>query len=90
MENQKTDLTPAQIFDVIGRDEARERLYGPSDEPKPKGEKAIAQALWKRELPSAWYAVVKNMCDEKQIECPKSFFTFRKDEHVKEDREVAS
>ena len=90
MENQQTDITPGKLLDEIGRDEVRGKLFGPADGEKKPGGKAISQALWKRQFPSAWYAVIKKLCDEKQVDCPQRLFAFREEHYVPDAKKAVS
>lgn len=80
-----TRATPSIAVDLVnrlGRERVRLAVFGeaPADWPAGKdlpGKRSIQQALWAKKLPSSWYAKVKILCDEIEIDCPMEAFSFK-------------
>ncbi len=72
----------SEVFNIcqsIGRDHLARSLG--------VGKQAISNAVADEMFPSSWYAVVKNECDQRELECPIVLFRFKGDQTAQGDCE---
>lgn len=77
MKNPQSFQNPGELLDALGRETVRLKLFGRCEQTPPKGKKTIEQHIWKGSLPASWYGVIKELSNERDFECPWSFFNFK-------------
>lgn len=77
MRKTKSFDSPGELLDALGRETVRLKLFGLCDQTPPRGKKSISQQIWKGILPASWYGGIKDLCNERDFECPLRFFNFK-------------
>lgn len=74
-----TQITAEALVKSLGREDVQLRIYGSSQAAADlrRERRSITQRIWMGSFPAAWYKAMREIADEKGVDCPMDLFSFK-------------